>query len=258
MNNGKIPSMIRWTRSDYAKLSYAVRQFNKKVNELESMEKIYAPEEFTYNELKEGIYSRKELNRVIKSLKRFSKESQQRIVTTDGGVKLTQWELSELKKAQKRSSARLVDSARAIVQSDVNVMGDREFKQLVRTRESIEDLFNRVGSDFKTTKKRALIWGKTDYELWRADVFRSNFMNALEYMSNYNNYDILYQKLNSIKNPIQFYNYINQSDTLKDIFLYYRDENTANTYGGFKSNQNAFNKALDDLNLLNINELDTE
>ena len=137
-------------------------------------------------------------------------------------------------------------------------MGDREFKQLVRTKESIEDLFNRVGSDFKTTKKRTLIWGKTDYELWRADIFRSNFMNALEYMSNYNNYDILYQKLNSIKNPIQFYNYINQSDTLKDIFLYYRDENTANTYGGFKSNQNAFNKALDDLNLIDINEIDTE
>ena len=36
------------------------------------------------------------------------------------------------------------------------------------------------------------------------------------------------------------------------------DENTANTYGGFKSNQNAFNKALDDLNLIDINEIDTE
>ena len=58
--------------------------------------------------------------------------------------------------------------------------------------------------------------------------------------------------------PSLCYNYINQSDTLKDIFLYYRDENTANTYGGFKSNQNAFNKALDDLNLIDINEIDTE
>ena len=258
MNNGKIPSVIRWTRSDYAKLSYAVRQFNKKVSELEKLEGNVAPEEFDYREVRDSIYSRKELNRVIKSLKRINRESQQKIRTLDSGKQITQWELSELKKAQKRAVGRTTDKARAIVESDINVMGDREFKQLVRTKESIEDLFNRVGSDFKTTKKRTLIWGKTDYELWRADIFRSNFMNALEYMSNYNNYDILYQKLNSIKNPIQFYNYINQSDTLKDIFLYYRDENTANTYGGFKSNQNAFNKALDDLNLIDINEIDTE
>ena len=46
MNNGKIPSVIRWTRSDYARLSYAVRQFNKKVSELEKLEGNVAPEEF--------------------------------------------------------------------------------------------------------------------------------------------------------------------------------------------------------------------
>ena len=102
MNNGKIPSLIRWTRSDYAKLSYAVRQFNKKVSELEGLEKNVAPPEFDYKEVKEAIYSRKELNRVIKSLKRFDKVSQQRVVEIPSGEKLTQWELSELKKAQKR------------------------------------------------------------------------------------------------------------------------------------------------------------
>ena len=136
MNNGKIPSMIRWTRSDYAKLSYAVRQFNKKVSELEKLEGNIAPEEFDYREVKDSIYSRKELNRVIKSLKRINHESQQKIRTLDSGQQITQWELSELKKAQKRAVGRTTDKARAIVESDINVMGDREFKQLVRTKES--------------------------------------------------------------------------------------------------------------------------
>ena len=35
MNNEKVPSLIRWTKSDYGKLSYAVREFNKKIKELE-------------------------------------------------------------------------------------------------------------------------------------------------------------------------------------------------------------------------------
>ena len=130
MNNGKIPSIIRWTRSDYAKLSYAVREFNKRVTELEGLEQNIAPPSFDYKEVKENIYSRRELNRVIKSLKRFGKESQQRVVETPAGVKLTQWELSELKKAQKRSISRTTDKARLIVESDINVMGDKDFKQL--------------------------------------------------------------------------------------------------------------------------------
>ena len=246
MNNGKIPSVIRWTRSDYARLSYAVRQFNKKVSELEKLEGNVAPEEFDYREVRDSIYSRKELNRVIKSLKRINRESQQRIRTLDSGEKITQWELSELKKAQKRAVGRTTDKARTIIESDVNVMGDREFKQLIRTKESIEDLFNRVGSDFKRTAKRTLNWGKTDYDLWRASIFRDNYMKALEEMSNYRNFDLLVNKLKSIKNPIQFYNYVGQSNILSDLFLFYKDKATAQTYGGFKDNQEAFDTAIFD------------
>ena len=67
----------------------------------------------------DSIYSRKELNRVIKSLKRINRESQQRIRTLDSGERITQWELSELKKAQKRAVGRTTDKARAIVESDI-------------------------------------------------------------------------------------------------------------------------------------------
>ena len=238
--------MIRWTRSDYAKLSYAVRQFNKKVSELEKLEGNVAPEEFDYREVRDSIYSRKELNRVIKSLKRINRESQQRIRTLDSGERITQWELSELKKAQKRAVGRTTDKARAIVESDINVMGDREFKQLIRTKESIEDLFNRVGSDFKRTAKRTLNGGKTDYDLWKASIFRDNYMKALEEMSNYRNFDLLVNKLKSIENPIQFYNYVGQSNILSDLFIFYKDKATAQTYGGFKDNQEAFDTAIFD------------
>ena len=246
MNNGKIPSVIRWTRSDYARLSYAVRQFNKKVSELEKLEGNVAPEEFDYREVRDSIYSRKELNRVIKSLKRINRESQQRIRTLDSGEQITQWELSELKKAQKRAVGRTTDKARAIVESDINVMGDREFKQLIRTKERSEEVWKGVGSDFKRTAKRTLNWGKTDYDLWRASIFRDNYMKALEEMSNYRNFDLLVNKLKSIENPIQFYNYVGQSNILSDLFIFYKDKATAQTYGGFKDNQEAFDTAIFD------------
>ena len=244
--NGKTPSVIRWSRSDYLKLSYAVREFNKKISELEGLDKNVLPEEFKYTELRDTIYSRRELNRVIKALRRFSKPSQQKLVQTISGEVLTKWEFSELKKAQKRATLNITDQAREIVDSEVNVMGDVEFKRLLRTRESIEDLFNRKGFEFKRTKERTESWGKQDYELWRAAIFRENYMKALEEMSTYTNYKLLKDKLESIENPIQFYNYIKQSNIISDLFLYYKDKATSQTYGGFVDNQEAFDTALFD------------
>lgn len=247
--NGKIPSVIRWTRSDYLKLSYAVRKFNQTISELEKLDKNVLPEEYKYTELRDSIYSRRELNRVIKALRRFSKASQQRVVTAPSGEEMTQWELGELKKAQKRALVNVTDQARTIVDSDVNVTGDAEFKKLLRTKESIEDLFNRKGAEFRRTKERAKAWGKSDYELWRASIFRENFMNALKEMSKYKNYKLLKEKLEGIENPIQFYNYVKQSDIISDLFLFYKDKATAQTYGGFVDNQEAFDTALEQLGI---------
>ena len=242
--NGKISSVIRWSRGDYLKLSYAVRKFNQTISELEQLDKNVLPEEFNYTELRDSIYSRRELNRIIKALRRFSKTSQQKVVTSPSGEKITQWELSELKKSQKRALGNVTDQAREIVEDSTNVMGDAEFKKLLRTKESIEDLFNRKGSEFRRTKERTKSWGKSDYELWRASIFRENFMKALEQMSSFKNYKLLIDKLESIENPIQFYNYVRQSDILSDLFLYYKDKATAQTYGGFVDNQEAFDTGI--------------
>ena len=243
--NDKIPSVIRWKRSDYAKLSYAVRQFNKKISELEALEKDYLPEQYNYQELRDSIYSRRELNRIIKGLNRFTtRESQQRMITLPGGEEISNWEYSELKKAMKRSNERITDMARDIVNNDKNVMGDKEFKQLLRTKESINDLFNRSGYEFRRTKERAETWGKMDYELYRAEIFRENFMNSLKQMKTYKNYKLLLNKLKTIKNTIEFYRFVKQSDILSDLFLFYKDKATAQTYGGFVDNQEAFNTAL--------------
>ena len=89
--------LIRWSRSDTAKLSRAVRDFNKKINELKNEEnKLYLPKEVEYKETKKEITTRRELNRVINSLKRFKKEGAEELYTTKAGEKMTRWERREL------------------------------------------------------------------------------------------------------------------------------------------------------------------
>ena len=74
-------------------------------------------------------------------------------------------------------------------------------------------------------------------------------------MSNYKNYDLLKNKLDSIKNPEQFYEYVSQSTTLNDLFNYYEASPEAQTYGGYDNNQAAFNKGLNELGLFEEIEL---
>lgn len=89
---------IKWQQKDYVTLGKAVANFNKKINELNKEEKkLYLPDTINYKEVKENIVTRNELNRIIKSLKRFSKEGSEDIYTTKAGEQMTNWERQELR-----------------------------------------------------------------------------------------------------------------------------------------------------------------
>ena len=93
---------IRWQQKDYLSLGRAVANFNKKINELQKQEKkFYLPELKNYKDIKENIHTRSELNRVINSLKRFSKEGAEDLYVTKAGEQITKWERQELRKTNK-------------------------------------------------------------------------------------------------------------------------------------------------------------
>lgn len=244
-------SLIKWKKGDYIKLGQAVSRFNKRINELEVDDIEYLPDLKNYEELKESILSRKELNRVINSLRKFSKTGMGEMIELPSGELVTKWEYSEIKLARNRALKQLQTERVSIEEGRKwRGMGDERLDQIDATIESITDIENVRGSEFKRKLSRLFFLGKTDIELVRAKTFKENFMNAIEEMSTYDNYNILFNKLASIKNPISFYNYVRNSDVLMDLFLYYKDKPTAQTYGGFESNQDAFNYALEELGLL--------
>lgn len=47
-------------------------------------------------------------------------------------------------------------------------------------------------------------------------------MYALESSKEMEGNDLLLRKLNRIKNPLNFYNYVRKSDVMSDIFIYYK------------------------------------
>ena len=246
-------SLIRWKKGDYIRLGQAVSRFNKRINELEAIDVDYLPDLKDYKELKNEILSRNELNRVIKSLRNFTHEGMNEPVDLPSGNTITKWEYAEVKKARRLSIKRLEQEKLSIKLGEKYVgMGDERIDVINSNIKNIESFEVLRDFEFKDTKERVLKLGSKDYDLRKAMIYRENFMDSLGEMSTYDNYNLLITKLNKIQNPIKFFEFVQQSDTLSDLFLYYSDKATAQTYGGFASNQDAFNYALEELGIMEL------
>ena len=109
---------IKWKQTDYLNLGREVARFNKKINELNKEEKkLYLPELQDYRNVRDRIHTRAELNRVISSLRRFSKEGSEDLYTNDAGETMTKWEHNELVRQRRIAEKNLRNEAKELEQS---------------------------------------------------------------------------------------------------------------------------------------------
>ena len=204
---------IRWSRSDYIKLGKAVASFNKTVGNL-SNSGIVLPDLLNYNDLKSGITTRKELNRLIGSLKRFQNPMQQVGVSLEG-FEVTKWELSEVKKAKRRAERRLTGELAGIEAGSIGT-GNTRANEIKATLESFEKFASGDLAQFKRISASILRQGKTDYEFKKALIFQQNFITAYEKMGRKE----VVKMAKMYKNPLDFWEAIQNSE-LTDIKLRY-------------------------------------
>ena len=249
-------NLIRWKRGDYVKLSKAVASFNRKINQLEVSEDRYLPNLKNYKELKESIMSRKELNRIVRSLRNFNIEGAESIVNLPSGQRLTKWEYHEAKIGRNRALKLLESNLERQEAENPYAKYGLETKEIETTKKTIASLGKletSKGAGFFNIFGRIMRLGSYDYTLNKAEIYRQNFMKVFNNFENYEGYEDLKKKLQSIKNPEDFYDFVKQSPILMDLFemgdsLHAPDPN-AQTYGGFTTNQEAFNTALSQVGL---------
>ena len=236
---------INWKQGDFVRLGRAVAQFNKKVNELNREEKkLYLPETINYKEAKENITTRKELNRLINSLRRFQKEGAEDLYLTQSGETMTKWERRELGIQSRIAQTRLQNELKTLNEpldsgfSRVQ-MGSLRAREIEAQIKNLKQIETKVGYEFNMLKRRIASQGASDYTMKKAIVFRNNYIKEMEKYSHFDNYDKLMKKLNSITNPISFFNFVSQNELTGDL-TYQSDE----TY-----TQEAFNSFVQDFGI---------
>ncbi len=206
-------SKIRWSRSDYSRLGKAVASFNKAVGNL-SDSGVVLPDLVNYSDLRSGITTRKELNRIIGSLKRFTNPMEQVGVALDG-FEVTKWELTEVKRARRRASRRLTGELASIESGSIGT-GNTRANEIKATLESFEKVFTGDLETFRRISSSILRQGRTDYEMNKALIFQQNFIKAYEKMGRKE----VVEFARSFRNPMDFWEAIQNSEFM-DIQLRY-------------------------------------
>ena len=223
---------IRWSRSDYIKLGKAVSSFNKTVGNL-SNSGIVLPDLLNYNDLKSGIITRKELNRLIGSLKRFQNPMQQVGVSLEG-FEVTKWELNEVKRAKARATRRLTGELAGIEAGAIGT-GNTRANEIKATLESFEKFASGDLAQFKRISSSIMRQGRTDYEMSKALIFQKNFISAYEKMGRKE----IVEFAKSFRNPQDFWEAIKNSE-FTDLSLRYDVEEGMITIGEMSKDESYY------------------
>lgn len=93
-------------------------------------------------------------------------------------------------------------------------MRAREIQAQIRNLNSIE---NKTGYEFNRLRNRIQNIGTSDYIMKKSIVYRENYLKEMQKYASFDNYEKLMAKLEAIKNPITFYEYVSKNEIIADL-----------------------------------------
>ena len=266
-------NFIRWTKEDYENLQRATRQFNTRIKLLKKYDLVdyNLPMTQSYQALKKDIVTREQLNQTLTSLNAFQHGSAIDEIKLKSGETISRWEKQEIEKRQSKAIEKIENKLmKEQMKQDMKVgykgLTNDSIQRLESTLKTLKNYDKKTGQDLKYAISRIMKIGNKDYEVKKALTFRDNFMKTFNAgLSNYENYDLFKKKLDSIKDPQEFYEYISKSEFLMDSFVLYDSKSKAFSktkkngsngydYSAYGSNEEAFNNTLKEVYGLEIKE----
>ena len=226
---------IRYDKKLDQEINRTIKNFNQKIARLEKQEKELLPSKITKKELKSSVYTRQELQRKLKELQRFSKRGAEDVITTRGGIRLTKYELNEIKLENarlKRNITHQINRLKAnkprifgkLQSTTFSEMGDIHYLNLVARRKALEKDINKLSRDeFERFTKLIEKTGKS--QQYMNIIFKEIYFEMLTDLAYYFDYDkdklkMLHDKLMKLK-PNKFLRLFEEDKAIRAILDYY-------------------------------------
>lgn len=226
---------IRYDKKLNQEINRTIKNFNQKIARLEKEQRDLLPSKITKKELKSKVYTRTELKRKLKELQRFSTRGAEDVIVTSGGVRLTKYELNEIKRENarvKRNITREINRLKTDKPkifgkkqtSTFSEMGDTDYLNLVARRKALEKDINKLSrEEFERFTKLVEKTGKN--QQYMNTVFKDNYfkmLTDLAYYFDYDNEKIAYLKDRLMKlPPNNFFKLFKEDKSIRAILDYY-------------------------------------
>lgn len=226
---------IRYDKRLNQEINRTIKNFNQKIARLEKENKQMLPSRITKRDLKGEVYTRTELQRKLKELQRFSQRGAEEIITTKSGVRLTQYELTNLKRESarvKRNITREINRLKLskpkvfgkIQTSTFSEMGDVDYLNLVARRNALDKNLTKLSKE-EFERYRKLVERTGRNQQYMNNIFKENYFTMLTDLAYYFNYDNskldkLKDKLMNLK-PNDFLKLFKEDKSIRAILDYY-------------------------------------
>lgn len=226
---------IRYDKKLNQEINRTIKNFNQKIVRLQKENKQMLPMKVTKRDIKNEVYTRTELYRRLKQLQRFGTRGAEDIITTNSGVRLTKYELINLKKESARIKRNLTREINRLKLSKPKVfgklqtstfseMGDVDYLNLVARRKALDKKISGLTrEEYERFKKLVEKTGRN--QEYMNNVFKENYFKMLTDLAYYFNYDN--KKLDDLKNklmtlkPNDFLKLFKEDKSIRAILDYY-------------------------------------
>lgn len=203
---------IRYDKKLNQEINKTIRNFNQKITRLEKSERdLLLPEKITKKELKENVYTRTELRRKLRELQLYSKRNIEETITTKGGVTLSRYELTKIKRESSRIKASLTREINKMQSTSPKVfgkkqattfaqMGDQYYLNLQARRKALEKGDIGTLSSEQLKQYKSLLEKTRRNKTYYSNIFKENYMQMLTDMGYFYGYDK--EKLDKLKGTL--------------------------------------------------------
>lgn len=260
--------MRRYDRELSLEIDRTVRRFNAKIKRLERTEReLDLPEPIERTDIVTYRSTKNTIQKRLKEYQKFLERGAEDVVTTEGGVRISKYELNQIKQRQRTSKATLTRQIKHLQNVKPKIagqetygtfesMGDPYYYGLVARRKAldkdVESLNKQQLNRLKGLTSKVL--GKRETDL----ILKENYLdmlikNAYSFGIDKRKADLLKDRLNKLS-PNDFVKLYNKDKAIKAMFEYYLQSKDIKSEEGYKYLQNSAEDLFDEI-INNIDEI---
>lgn len=183
--------MIRYNQELINKINKTVRNYNAKISRLQKVNPSLAlPEKVSARSIKNMSDSRKELNRTLNSLKRFSKRGAEDTIILPSGEFISNYELKELKRESARLQRNLTRRINELAGTTPKVagikqdytyaeMGDMRLNNMIAKRDTLKNMSKNITKSGNLKNFVKLLQTTRNKQNYQISIFKNNYIDRM-------------------------------------------------------------------------------